>query len=539
MERPALQCHEPLVHELRPAVDEDRLLGADGERALGDASDVVLVVLAEIGGERVRDRALLADPRHGDGRVEPAREGDADALADRELGEDAMHRRIVGTVPPGPCRRHGRSVTGASAAAHAAERAGGSPATSRYGWTMRLQLVTGEGVPDFLDLPWDVPLEEWESERLVDVVRGISRHVVRFVRYDDAIFALKEINPRLARKEFALLRNLAERTVPVVEATGIVDGRGAELQLDAVLVTRHLDFSLPYRTLFRSSGDPHLREHLLDALAQLLVRAHLAGFFWGDCSLSNTLFRRDAGALSAYLVDAETGELHPTLTEGQRLHDLLVARENLAGELFDLAAAGELPPEIDPVDIGEAVLSRYHGLWDELTREELIRPDERHRIQERLERLHELGFDTEELELVADGDAFRLRREPSRGRVRLPPAPAPHAHGARRPGEPGAPAARRPAQLPRGGRADGGRPPARSRRLLPLARGGLRAGARGDPDRPARQARGAGALPPAARASLVPLGGARPVRHDERGDRLLQRARSADGRERAGRPGRG
>lgn len=265
-------------------------------------------------------------------------------------------------------------------------------------------------MPDFLDLPWEVPLEEWETGRLVEVVRGISRHVVRFVRYDDAIYALKEINPRLARREFGLLRSLAERTVPVVEAVGVVDDRAN--QLDAILVTRHLDFSLPYRTLFRSSGDPHLREHLLDALAQLLVRAHLAGFFWGDCSLSNTLFRRDAGALSAYLVDAETGELHETLSEGQRTHDLLVARENLAGELLDLEAGGELPPEIDPFDTGEEVLRRYTGLWDELTREELIRPDERHRIQERLERLHELGFDTEELELVADHDAFRLRVSP-------------------------------------------------------------------------------------------------------------------------------
>ena len=275
---------------------------------------------------------------------------------------------------------------------------------------MRLQLVTGESVPDFLDLPWTRPLEEWESERMVDVVRGISRHVVRFVRYDGAVFALKELNLRLARREFALLRSLAERSVPVVEATGIVDDRGQGL--DAILVTRHLDFSLPYRTLFRTTWDPNLREHLLDALAQLLVHLHLAGFFWGDCSLSNTLFRRDAGALSAYLVDAETGELHPTLSEGQRTHDLLVARENLTGELFDLRGAGELPEVLDPIETGAAVLTRYARLWDELTREELIGADERHRIQERLARLHELGFDTEELELVADGDAYRLRVSP-------------------------------------------------------------------------------------------------------------------------------
>ena len=207
---------------------------------------------------------------------------------------------------------------------------------------MRFQLVADEALPDFLDLPWSQPLEEWESARLVDVVRGISRHVVRFVHNDGSIFAVKEINPRLARREYRLLRDLADHAVPVVEAIGVVSDRPDGL--DAILITRHLDYSLPYRTLFSGHGVPNLREHLLDALAELLVRVHLAGFFWGDCSLSNALFRRDAGALSAYLVDAETGEMHPTLSDGQRRHDLEIAVENLGGELTDLEEAGVLPP---------------------------------------------------------------------------------------------------------------------------------------------------------------------------------------------------
>lgn len=53
-----------------------------------------------------------------------------------------------------------------------------------------------------------------------------------------------------------------------------------------------------------SSSLERYRDHLLDAISGLLVQLHLAGTFWGDCSLSNTLFRRDAGALQAYLVDA-------------------------------------------------------------------------------------------------------------------------------------------------------------------------------------------------------------------------------------------
>jgi hypothetical protein len=275
---------------------------------------------------------------------------------------------------------------------------------------MRYQIAADTTVPDFLDLPWTEPLEGWSSPRIVEVVRGISRHVVRFVRYDASIFALKEMSPQLAEKEYRLLRDLADHAVPVVEAVGVVSERPGAL--DAVLVTRHLDFSLPYRLLFSGHRLPDLREHLLDALAHLLVRLHVAGFFWGDCSLSNALFRRDAGALSAYLVDAETGEMHTTLSDGMRHHDVSIAVENLAGELMDVAEADSLPAGIDAVETAYEVGRRYEALWAELTREELIGHDERHRIQERLGRLHALGFDTDELELVAGEGGYLLRVNP-------------------------------------------------------------------------------------------------------------------------------
>jgi hypothetical protein len=274
----------------------------------------------------------------------------------------------------------------------------------------RVHLVARTGHPSFLDLPWERPLEQWRTERLVDVVRGIGRHVVRFVDYDGALYALKELPPELARREYRLLRALAAEELPVVEAVGVATGRGDHL--DAVLITRHLDFSLPYRTLFSRASVESLRGRLLDAGAELLVRLHLAGFFWGDCSLSNTLFRRDAGALSAYLVDAETGELHPTLSDGQRRHDLEIARENLTGELYDVGA--ELGVELDrpPEQTADELVARYEGLWDELVHEEVFGPDERWRVEERLHRLNDLGFDVEELELVGDDDGYRLRLNP-------------------------------------------------------------------------------------------------------------------------------
>jgi Domain of unknown function (DUF4032)/Lipopolysaccharide kinase (Kdo/WaaP) family len=279
----------------------------------------------------------------------------------------------------------------------------------------RFQMLVRPGNPDFLDLPWREPLSEWQSERLVEVTRGIHRHVVRFVSYGDSLYALKALPPRIARHEYRLLRELADAVVPAVEAVGVVTrspAAGAQ-EPEAVLITRHLDFSLPYRSLFSGPVVPDLRNSLLDALAELLVRIHLTGFFWGDCSLSNTLFRRDAGTLSAYLVDAETGELHPQLSSGQRAHDLQVAEENVAGELLDLEAAHVgLPSGLDPIETAAEVPRRYESLWSELTREDVFGPDETYRIDERLRRLNQLGFDVEEVRLVGDAGGRSLRLNP-------------------------------------------------------------------------------------------------------------------------------
>lgn len=94
----------------------------------------------------------------------------------------------------------------------------------------------------------------------------------------------------------------------------------------------------------------------------LLVRLHLDGFFWGDVSLSNTLFRRDAGAYSAYLGSTPGPAVRPTLSVGQREHDLEVARVNIAGELMDLQAGGFLDESADAVEISEQLCARYRSL---------------------------------------------------------------------------------------------------------------------------------------------------------------------------------
>ncbi|HVX45283.1 MAG TPA: DUF4032 domain-containing protein [Mycobacteriales bacterium] len=267
-----------------------------------------------------------------------------------------------------------------------------------------------ESATPLLTLPWQQPLEDWDDERMVEIrQRGISRHIVRFVAEGNAVYALKEIDESLARREYRLLRELEEIDIPAVEVLGVVVDRGADL--DAILVTRFLEYSVSYRNVFSALRGDRPIDKILDSLVELLVRLHLAGFFWGDCSLSNTLFRMDAGAFAAYLVDAETADMHESLSDGQRAYDLELARERVGGELFDLDAGGLLPAIVDPIVFADDLVRRYEGLWDELTREEVLKPEEqRYRISERLRRLNELGFDVDEVELIGVGDGGnRLR----------------------------------------------------------------------------------------------------------------------------------
>jgi hypothetical protein len=279
---------------------------------------------------------------------------------------------------------------------------------------MALQLLAAPSDPALLDLPWNLPLEEWPEDQLVVLPRGISRHVVRFVRLGSSVYAVKEVGEQIALREYGLLRQLERRDLPAVEAVGVLSGRvtdGGE-PLDSALITRHLQFSLPYRALFSSTLRPDTAGRLLDALAALLVRMHTAGFYWGDCSLSNTLFRRDAGAFAAYLVDAETGELHATLSRGQREYDLDLARTNIAGELLDLEAGGLLHDSIEAVETSDQVVQRYTSLWSELLGSETFDTGERFRIDQRIRRLNDLGFDVAELNIVTDIDGRTVQLEP-------------------------------------------------------------------------------------------------------------------------------
>jgi len=280
--------------------------------------------------------------------------------------------------------------------------------------------ITGlaEEMSSLARLPWATPLENWPEDSALTEMRGISRHIVRLVRAsheaDAEIYAVKETVAEFANREYATLRELNARLAPCVEPVAVVEGRtdsdGQELPV--ALATRYLPYSLPYRVILSGSVTPHEITNMANALALLLVRLHLLGFWWGDCSLSNTLFRRDADQYAAYLVDAETGEFQQSLSDGQREHDLEIALFNVAAELEDLSIAGVLHPGMDPIRASEGVIRRYRRLWKMLKEPQILDPSDRHAVEKAMRTLQDLGFAVEEVEVKAVGDQGELRFTP-------------------------------------------------------------------------------------------------------------------------------
>lgn len=277
-----------------------------------------------------------------------------------------------------------------------------------------LRITAANLDPALLDLPWEVALEEWPASVLAALPRGISRHTVRFARLSGRVVAVKEIGESVAYSEYEMLRRLQRLEAPSVTPIAVITGRHTPSgeELTPALVTQHLSYSLPYRALFSRTMRVETGARLIDALAVLLVRLHTLGFYWGDVSLSNALFRRDAGAFAAYLVDAETGDMHPALTVGQRSYDVDLARTNIIGELMDLQAGGVLDDTEDIIAIGNRLVDRYQTLWDELTAQESFDASERWRVAARVNRLNDLGYDVDELALTTSPDGTRLSIQP-------------------------------------------------------------------------------------------------------------------------------
>ena len=80
-----------------------------------------------------------------------------------------------------------------------------------------------------LALPWDRPLSQWNvpDVPLRDIAVGPSRHLVKFVDADDRLWAVKEMPPRVAVKEFDVLRRLEGVELTAAAGAAVAGACGA------------------------------------------------------------------------------------------------------------------------------------------------------------------------------------------------------------------------------------------------------------------------------------------------------------------------
>jgi uncharacterized protein DUF4032 len=265
--------------------------------------------------------------------------------------------------------------------------------------------------PDFVDLDWSVPISEWTNERIVDMPEGIHRHPVVFVAYREGVYAIKELRVDLAKHEFDTLRAMEDATRHIARAVGSVERPWVERDREwsGAVITAYVPHAFPYRNLVSGHGFGDRRDALLDAFAGLLVELHLNGLYWGDCSLSNTLYRWDASSIEAIMIDAETSRIYPRISGGQRREDLEIMEMNVAGEMADVAA--EHGGTLDDADLtlGADITARYLSLWKELTTSLIVSAGDHYRIRQRIDRLNSLGFAVDNIDLIPVDDGVNVK----------------------------------------------------------------------------------------------------------------------------------
>ncbi|MFV1999549.1 MAG: DUF4032 domain-containing protein [Acidimicrobiia bacterium] len=265
--------------------------------------------------------------------------------------------------------------------------------------------------PDFVDLDWTESITAWTTTRLVTMPEGIHRHEVVFVAYSEGVYAIKEMPLSLARHEYEMLRTIEASTRHVASPVGLVERPWVDedQEWSGAVITAYVPHAFPYRHLVSGIAFGQRRDSLLDALAGLLVELHLHGVYWGDCSLSNTLYRWDASAIEAVMIDAETTRVYTQISQGQRMEDLAIMEMNLAGEMADIAAQNGATLDDADIHIGADITARYAALWKELTTSLVVTAGDHFKIRNRIDRLNELGFAVDDIDLLPVDDGVNVK----------------------------------------------------------------------------------------------------------------------------------
>ncbi len=238
-------------------------------------------------------------------------------------------------------------------------------------------------------LPWHIPLAEWEEHgvRTLDIKRGMSRHVVLFVKPGRFSFGIKEISEKISKKEISHYEKLLLRGIHTLVPAGYVVREGEPIPLQTPIgvqyeenntshtITLLVEKVIPDSVLYRRGFSPENRKRIWNAVAALLAELHSKGVYWGDASLANTLIKFEKvnvpfvgrrTELKAYLADAETIEFQPDVSPSLREADLNFFFESMDWINEDVSRqVGSVPrDELSTEEDKEYLRSRYDQLFE-------------------------------------------------------------------------------------------------------------------------------------------------------------------------------
>ncbi|BDQ03064.1 DUF4032 domain-containing protein [Ignavibacterium sp.] len=193
---------------------------------------------------------------------------------------------------------------------------------------------------ELIDLPWNQPLEKWDSSEIkfLDVRKGVSKHLIRFIRTKNFSFAIKQTNPISAYFENESLIKLLQNGIHALRPVGYVFYKKNLFMKNsdpdnvlAFLITLLEEKSIPHSILFGWGFTEHNRKLIYEASAELIANLHFNNIYWGDASLANILVKfiklkdengRTFTELKAFLADAETVNFLKNISENQKQDDL-------------------------------------------------------------------------------------------------------------------------------------------------------------------------------------------------------------------------
>src|SRR5699024_9052519 len=333
---------EPFLDQRALAVHESGELGAVLARAAGDRRDVVLVVLAQVGGVGARHRPLLAHPRDGHRGVEAAGEGDPDTFTNREGSQYLGHVPHPRTsFAPSTTRLHGRGHRDGPVTVVAHRGASGyRPEHTRASYELAVELGADFIEPDLVMTRDGVLVDRHEPDvsETTDIADHPELSERRRTKLVDGQPVTGWFTEDLTLTELRTLR--ARERLPELRSSEY-DDRFGVLTFEACLQLRETlsdEAGRPIGIMPEVKHPTYLHDHGLDAATELvrLLRAHglddPQAPVWVQCFeptfLAELRRRHGLGVATVLLTEAEGGPWD--LRARSTTYEGLLAPEGLA-----------------------------------------------------------------------------------------------------------------------------------------------------------------------------------------------------------------